>query len=119
LPDTQRLPRGIGEYFVLLNNDVVVTDGRLDQLITLPNAKSGREENVTGENAENAESRSETEGGIETCGRFGCGVGRPRAQRGCGVAQRGCGVAQRGFQTPIFPSIRGLSWFAATPCGPK
>jgi hypothetical protein len=60
LPDTQRLARRIGEYFVLLNNDVVVTDGWLDQLITLANAKSGREENVT---AENAESRSETEGG--------------------------------------------------------
>jgi hypothetical protein len=24
-----------------------------------------------------------------------------------------------GFQTSIFPSIRALSWFAATPCGPK
>ena len=48
---------------MLLNNDVVVTDGWLDQLITLANAKPGREENVTGENAENAESRSETEGG--------------------------------------------------------
>jgi hypothetical protein len=27
--------------------------------------------------------------------------------------------SRAGFQTPIFPSIRALSWFAATPCGPK
>ena len=34
-----RLARG--EYFVLLNNDVVVTDGWLDQLIALANARPG------------------------------------------------------------------------------
>ena len=34
-----RLARG--EYLVLLNNDVVVTDGWLDQLIALVNAKRG------------------------------------------------------------------------------
>ena len=33
-----------GEYLVLLNNDVVVTDGWLDQLIALANAKPGCEE---------------------------------------------------------------------------
>jgi hypothetical protein len=27
--------------------------------------------------------------------------------------------SRAGFQTPIFPSIRALSWFAATPWGPK
>ena len=36
-----RLARG--EYLVLLNNDVVVTDGWLDQLIALVNAKRGPE----------------------------------------------------------------------------
>jgi hypothetical protein len=81
---------------VLLNNDVVVTDGWLDQLITLANAKPGREENVTGENAENAESRSETEGGIETCGRFGCGVGRPAHSAGAGSHSAGAGSHSAG-----------------------
>jgi hypothetical protein len=76
---------------VLLNNDVVVTDGWLDQLIALANAKSGREEDVTGENAETKteeerEWRPAVDSGAgsgdprtaldETCGRFGCGVGR-------------------------------------------
>src|SRR5271156_562618 len=32
-----------GEYLVMLNNDVVVTDGWLDQLIALVNAKRGPE----------------------------------------------------------------------------
>jgi glycosyltransferase involved in cell wall biosynthesis len=36
-----RLARG--EYLVLMNNDVVVTDGWLDQLIGLVNAKRGRD----------------------------------------------------------------------------
>ena len=35
-----RLARG--EYLVMLNNDVVVTDGWLDQLIALANARPGR-----------------------------------------------------------------------------
>jgi hypothetical protein len=77
---------------VLLNNDVVVTGGWLDQLIALANAKSGREEDVTGENAETKteeerEWRPAVDSGAgsgdprtaldEACGRFGCGVGRP------------------------------------------
>jgi glycosyltransferase involved in cell wall biosynthesis len=37
----QGLKEARGEYFVLLNNDVVVTDGWLDQLIGLANAKTG------------------------------------------------------------------------------
>jgi hypothetical protein len=94
---------------VLLNNDVVVTGGWLDQLIALANAKSGREEDVTGENAETKteeerEWRPAVDSGAgsgdraqrstrpavdsgagsgdprtaldETCGRFGCEVGR-------------------------------------------
>jgi hypothetical protein len=36
---TQGLQLAHGEYLVLLNNDVVVTDGWLDQLIALANAK--------------------------------------------------------------------------------
>ena len=78
MPDTQRLPRGIGEYFVLLNNDVVVTDGRLDQLITLANAKSGREENVTGENAETkTDEAREWRPAVDS----GAGSGDPRTAR--------------------------------------
>jgi hypothetical protein len=41
--------------------DVVVTDGCLDQLIALTNAKSGREEDVIAEHAENAETKTEEE----------------------------------------------------------
>jgi glycosyltransferase involved in cell wall biosynthesis len=37
----QGLRRARGEYLVLLNNDVVVTDGWLDQLIGLANARCG------------------------------------------------------------------------------
>ena len=37
----QRLRAARGEYLVLLNNDVVVTDGWLDQLIALVNAERG------------------------------------------------------------------------------
>src|SRR5262249_3674997 len=36
-----------GEYLVLLNNDVVVTDGWLDQLIALVNAKTESTANTT------------------------------------------------------------------------
>jgi glycosyltransferase involved in cell wall biosynthesis len=45
----QGLQLARGEYLVLLNNDVVVTDGWLDQMIALVNSKSVREEDVTGE----------------------------------------------------------------------
>jgi glycosyltransferase involved in cell wall biosynthesis len=45
----QGLQLARGEYLVLLNNDVVVTDAWLDQMIALANSKSGREEDVTGE----------------------------------------------------------------------
>jgi O-antigen biosynthesis protein len=44
-----------GEYLVLLNNDVVVTDGWLGQLIALANAKG----DFTAERAECAETRAE------------------------------------------------------------
>jgi GT2 family glycosyltransferase len=44
----QGLKAARGEYLVLLNNDVVVTDGRLGQLIELANAKK----DVTAEHAE-------------------------------------------------------------------
>ena len=50
-----RLARG--EFLVMLNNDVVVTDGWLDQLLALVKAKRG----ITAEIAENAEMK--TEGG--------------------------------------------------------
>jgi glycosyltransferase involved in cell wall biosynthesis len=45
----QGLQLARGEYLVLLNNDVVVTDGWLDQMIALANSRSGREEDVTGD----------------------------------------------------------------------
>ena len=38
----QGLREARGEYLVLLNNDVVVTDGWLDQLVALANARVGR-----------------------------------------------------------------------------
>jgi hypothetical protein len=63
-----------GEYLVLLNNDVVVTDGWLGQLTALANAKG----DFTAESAACAETK--TEGGTE--GRpavdLGAGSGDPR-----------------------------------------
>jgi glycosyltransferase involved in cell wall biosynthesis len=53
----QGLKAARGEYLVLLNNDVVVTDGWLGQLIALANAKG----DFTAESAECAETK--TEGG--------------------------------------------------------
>ena len=50
-----RLARG--EFLVMLNNDVVVTDGWLDQLLALVKAKRG----ITAENAEIAEIKTEEE----------------------------------------------------------
>ena len=44
----QGLRRARGEYLVMLNNDVVVTDGRPDQLIALVNARSGAAEAAAG-----------------------------------------------------------------------
>ena len=49
-----------GEYLVLLNNDVVVTDGWLDQLIALVNAKH----QLTVETAEMAEAKRERNGNL-------------------------------------------------------
>ena len=70
----QGLKAARGEYLVLLNNDVVVTDGWLGQLIALANAKG----DFTAESAECAETK--TEGGRE--GRpavdLGAGSGDPR-----------------------------------------
>jgi glycosyltransferase involved in cell wall biosynthesis/Flp pilus assembly protein TadD len=51
----QGLKAARGEYLVLLNNDVVVTEGWLGQLIGLVNAKRG----TTAEGAEHAEKRAE------------------------------------------------------------
>jgi glycosyltransferase involved in cell wall biosynthesis len=51
----QGLKAARGEYLVLLNNDVVVTDGWLGQLIGLANAKRG----TTAEGAEHTEKRAE------------------------------------------------------------
>jgi hypothetical protein len=47
---------------VLLNNDVVVTDGWLDQLIGLVNAKRG----TTAEHAEGAERKASAEGRLRS-----------------------------------------------------
>ena len=51
----QGLQQARGEYLVLLNNDVVVTDAWLDQLIALTTAKTGADENgLTAKDAKNA-----------------------------------------------------------------
>jgi glycosyltransferase involved in cell wall biosynthesis len=65
----QGLKAARGEYLVLLNNDVVVTDGWLGQLIALANAKG----DFTAGSAECAETT--TEGGRE---------GRPAVDLGAG-----------------------------------
>jgi O-antigen biosynthesis protein len=65
----QGLQRACGEYLVLLNNDVVVTDGWLDQLIALANAKK----DINGEHAEDAETNTEKEREISGDGLVGRG----------------------------------------------
>jgi glycosyltransferase involved in cell wall biosynthesis len=51
----QGLQQARGEYLVLLNNDVVVTDAWLDQLTALTTAKTGKQENgLTAKDAKNA-----------------------------------------------------------------
>jgi glycosyltransferase involved in cell wall biosynthesis len=65
----QGLEAASSEYLVVLNNDVVVTEGWLGQLIALANAKG----DLTAENAECAETK--TEGGRE---------GRPAVDSGAG-----------------------------------
>jgi len=58
----QGLQLAQGEYLVLLNNDVVVTEGWLDQLIALVNAKH----HLTAETAEIAETKTASENGNRT-----------------------------------------------------
>ena len=68
-----RLARG--EYLVLLNNDVVVTDAWLDQLIGLVNAKRG-----PGEERAGASGKAGASAGRPTVG-LGAGSGDPRTAR--------------------------------------
>jgi glycosyltransferase involved in cell wall biosynthesis len=62
----QGLQEARGEFLVLLNNDVVVTDAWLDQLIALTTAKSGKQEN--GLTAKDAKSAKEEKKKNETGG---------------------------------------------------
>ena len=73
----QGLKAARGEYLVLLNNDVVVTDGWLGQLIALANAKG----DFTAESAECAETK--TEGGREGRPAVDLGAGSGFARRWC------------------------------------
>ena len=66
-----RLARG--EYLVMLNNDVVVTDGWLDQLIALVNARSGAAEAAAG-----TLGNAEADGGGRPSVDSGAGSGDPR-----------------------------------------
>jgi glycosyltransferase involved in cell wall biosynthesis len=63
----QGLQQARGEFLVLLNNDVVVTDAWLDQLIALTTATSGKQENdLTAKDAKSAKEekkKNETGGG--------------------------------------------------------
>jgi glycosyltransferase involved in cell wall biosynthesis len=59
----QGLAAARGEYLVMLNNDVVVTDAWLDQLTALTTAKTGEEENrSTAKDAKSAKEDGETNG---------------------------------------------------------
>ena len=50
----QGLQQARGEYLVLLNNDVVVTDAWLDQLVALTTAKIAKKDGLTAKGAKNA-----------------------------------------------------------------
>ena len=58
----QGLQQARGEYLVLLNNDVVVTDAWLDQLIALTTAKTGEQNGLTAKDAKNAKEEKEANG---------------------------------------------------------
>ena len=94
-----RLARG--EYLVLLNNDVVVTDGWLEQLIGLVNAKEGA---------------VAAEGAGRTCASDRRTVlWRPAPRRGVGIGARFCGVRR-----PLAAPPRGRTRYllvAARPIG--
>ncbi len=72
-----RLARG--EYLVMLNNDVVVTDGWLDQLIALVNANRGIDAERAG-----ASGNASADGGWRPSVRMGAGSGDPRTAQGIG-----------------------------------
>jgi glycosyltransferase involved in cell wall biosynthesis len=67
-----------GEYLVVLNNDVVVTDGWLGQLIALANAKG----DFTAEHAEHAQTKTECEREGRPAVDLRAGSGDPRIARG-------------------------------------
>jgi glycosyltransferase involved in cell wall biosynthesis len=58
----QGLRQARGEYLVLLNNDVVVTDAWLEQLIALTTAKTGEQNGLTAKDAKNAKEEKEANG---------------------------------------------------------
>ena len=81
-----RLARG--EYLVMLNNDVAVTDGWLDQLIALVNARSGAAEAATG-----TLGNAEADGGGRPSVDSGAGSRDPRTRAvgiRCGRWKRRC-----------------------------
>jgi hypothetical protein len=77
----QGLRAARGEYLVVLNNDVVVTDGWLGQLIALANAKG----DFAAEHAEHAETKTVGEREGRPAVDLGAGSGDPRTARGTGV----------------------------------
>ena len=54
----QGLQQARGEYLVLLNNDVVVTDAWLDQLVALTTAKIAKKDGLTAKDAKNLRERT-------------------------------------------------------------
>jgi glycosyltransferase involved in cell wall biosynthesis len=95
----QGLKAARGEYLVLLNNDVVVTDGWLGQLIALANAKG----DFTAESAECAETK--TEGGRE---------GRPAVDLGAGSGDASSRVGASWDQgAGFFDKLNGIGKHAA------
>jgi hypothetical protein len=76
----QGLKVGRGEYLVLLNNDVVVTDGWLDQLVALATAKLGTDNNLTAKRAKDAKKereKNERKAFGSVCRRTGQAVPQP------------------------------------------
>ena len=57
----QGLQYARGEYLVLLNNDVVVTDGWLEQLVALTGASGASESEIHNAKSEIRSSKSESE----------------------------------------------------------
>ena len=92
-----------GEYLVLLNNDVVVTDGWLDQLVGLVNASRGPDAQRAG-----ASGHASADAGGRPTVRLGAGSGLAQRRRRRSLAVTAALSGPRPLPLPaLCPVLRG------------